>query len=722
MTQVRNDGRGNRRTVRQVDGRFPAYGSALAVATSILAMACGGGPGEPTVPPPPPPPPPPPAIISVTLSPPTLTLDIGATGQLAVVVATSAGPVANPTVTWRSTAPAVATVAAAGANATVTGVTAGAARIVATSGTLADTTDVTVNAGGPPAFPTFDWRVIGATSTVGARGSDRWVAMTTAKAYGSTDGAAWRPPLTLGAWGPSDALWNGTRFVAIGAGGVRASDDGNAWTAAIGIGQAPGTATGKFSVAWTGAIHVASDAGRLYTSSDGLTWQLLTTAPAGAVTDLIWTGTLLAGNTGGVITTGVVVSADTGRTWAASPGLSGDLQSAGLYWDGTRFLKWRGRNLGTSPNGLAWTETPTTINWPVSGPAGVSAPIEDLTFNGTKYYALAHRTLSGVVIDGGAILESADGFTWTELDTSIHGSLKTFASGPGGSLMAFGGATLQTADGSSWAMRMVDFRGGQWPVTWSIDRWLALEPRALLVSLDGVTWRRYAFDLTSTPWAATWTGSVYVVGGDQGRVITSPDGLLWTARSVGMSDNVRDLIWAGGRLVALGQQGSVTSSTDGSTWSPRAVATRQFTDLEWTGTRYVIAAGDLTYVSADALTWQASAATPSPVSRIVWNGSELRGFNHFRVSRSTDGLSWTLEGDIDAIGNQLKLESAAWLGDVYVSCQTLSSNLLYSADLRHWFPAPTPEPLTAPCNALGWNGTDLLTEIGFGLSRGIRTN
>ncbi len=85
-------------------------------AVTVGLTSCGGGPSEP-----PPPPPPPPPTIAVT--PPTLNLTVGQTGQLAASVTGS-----TASVSWATSAAAVATVDQTGL---VTAVTPGTATITA---------------------------------------------------------------------------------------------------------------------------------------------------------------------------------------------------------------------------------------------------------------------------------------------------------------------------------------------------------------------------------------------------------------------------------------------------------------------------------------------------------------------------------------------------------------------------------------------------------------
>lgn len=122
---------------------FPILRSGVAVVSLFAALAIVGckevAPG-PT--PPPPPPPPPPTVAVVQLTPVTATLDIGARATLTATTRDAGGNLlAGRTITWNSSAPAVATVAAG----VVTAVSQGNATITASSEGKSATASITVN-------------------------------------------------------------------------------------------------------------------------------------------------------------------------------------------------------------------------------------------------------------------------------------------------------------------------------------------------------------------------------------------------------------------------------------------------------------------------------------------------------------------------------------------------------------------------------------------------
>ena len=117
-------------------------------ALMALVLGCGGGGSSTT--PPPPPPPPPPTVESLTIPGMPQTVEVGAQVQLSVVARNASGAVVNnPVLAWSSTAPAVATVTAAGGR--ITALSQGQATIRVTGAGKQAEASVTVTAPTPTA-------------------------------------------------------------------------------------------------------------------------------------------------------------------------------------------------------------------------------------------------------------------------------------------------------------------------------------------------------------------------------------------------------------------------------------------------------------------------------------------------------------------------------------------------------------------------------------------
>jgi uncharacterized protein YjdB len=132
-------------------GLVTAVSGGTATITAADGTVTGTSAITVTVPPPPPPAEPAPTTASVEVTPAATSIVVGATAPLTATARDAAGA-ARPgrTFTWQSSAPAVATVDAAG---TVTAVSAGSATITATADGVNGTAAVTVTAP-PPSTPT----------------------------------------------------------------------------------------------------------------------------------------------------------------------------------------------------------------------------------------------------------------------------------------------------------------------------------------------------------------------------------------------------------------------------------------------------------------------------------------------------------------------------------------------------------------------------------------
>jgi hypothetical protein len=139
--------------------------------------------------------------------------------------------------------------------------------------------------------------------------------------------------------------------------------------------------------------------------------------------------------------------------------------------------------------------------------------------------------------------------------------------------------------------------------------------------------------------AVIWTGSLFVVGGLNGTILTSPDGITWTARVSLTTNEIKGLAFPGSRLVGVINTGEVVTSTDGITWAiqPSATSSRLI-GVTWMGSMFV-AVGDLGTIvtSPDGLTWTDHSVGEAPFALIAGND--------VAVSLSIDsGATWQVLG------------------------------------------------------------------------------
>lgn len=238
---------------------FPALRLALVVAVS----ACGGA-GEPAAPTPPPPQPPPPAAIaSITVSPSSVPLLVGATVNLSATPRDNAGnPLSGREITWSSSAVQVATVDGTGR---VTGVTPGAATITATSGGQQGSASITVSA--PPPAPVASVQVSAPAGPLVAEQTATLVATLRDVANTALTGRS----IAWSSSAPSVADVNANGVVTARAPGnasITATSEGVAGTVALRVidGGMVGAAGGTLT-AFGGTISVAIPPGALPTAT-----------------------------------------------------------------------------------------------------------------------------------------------------------------------------------------------------------------------------------------------------------------------------------------------------------------------------------------------------------------------------------------------------------------------------------------------------------------------
>jgi hypothetical protein len=157
--------------------------------------------------------------------------------------------------------------------------------------------------------------------------------------------------------------------------------------------------------------------------------------------------------------------------------------------------------------------------------------------------------------EGGAILTSPDGVTWTSRNPGIEVNLRGVTYGNGSFVVVGGGGTILTSpDGITWTSR---------------------NP-GIPVNLHGVTYGN---------------GSFVAVGGG-GTILTSPDGITWISRNPETTLDLVEVTYGNGSFVAVGDSpatadgkardtspcslpastiGVLLTSLDGVAWMPKDV-------------------------------------------------------------------------------------------------------------------------------------------------------
>jgi hypothetical protein len=330
--------------------------------------------------------------------------------------------VASPTVTWSSLNPAVATVNATGV---VTGVGAGQATIVATSGGIKGTALVTVIAAAAPT-PVNLW----AAAVTGAQGSYQhmygaWGASASDVFAVGTSGTVWRFNGTswgstfVGTWTDLRGVWGtaATDVFAVGYGGSIFHFDGTSWTAMV-----SGTSSALYAV-WGSSskdVYAVGEYGMIV-HYDGTAWSTIPGIPLytfysiwgsssadvyaasgsglmhfngtawSAVAGAEWAYGVWGTSSSSVYTAGGSLRSFNGSTWSTMTGSSG----AQALWGSSpsEILAVRSSGQVASWNGTTWSSFATVSDRDLNGVWGTAT--SDVYATGTNW-----TLSSGVILRG----------------------------------------------------------------------------------------------------------------------------------------------------------------------------------------------------------------------------------------------------------------------------------------------------------------------------------
>lgn len=88
------------------------------------------------------------------------------------------------------------------------------------------------------------------------------------------------------------------------------------------------------------------------------------------------------------------------------------------------------------------------------------------------------------------------------------------------------------------------------------------------ISYDGTNWSGDILHGASGDlYAGSENGSLVVIVGSGGKILTSPDLFNWTSRTSGVAFNIRDIAYNGTEFIAVGDSSQMIRSSDGITWT-----------------------------------------------------------------------------------------------------------------------------------------------------------
>jgi hypothetical protein len=280
-------------------------------------------------------------------------------------------------------------------------------------------------------------------------------------------------------------------------------------------------------------------------------------------------------------------------TWSAGAALSAqDLHGVAYGVPAVNTLTSRVVNLGSSGvfvaagnNGLLFSGLVSSIDgsitWAPSSSIQTSANLNALTFNNGKFLAVGN---------GGAILLSTDGTTWTPETSGTTNDLYAVSdNGTGFIAIGANGTLLTSSDGATWGARNSGTTQTLYGITYGNATYVAVGAAGTLItSTDGISWQTQqtpsflpdlkgvAFGFPQLAYVQTpqnaytfqnLPAATFVAVGVNGTLLTSPDGVTWTTQNP-VSTTALNAVTYGHQFIAVGDGGGIFTSIDGMTWLP----------------------------------------------------------------------------------------------------------------------------------------------------------
>jgi hypothetical protein len=146
--------------------------------------------------------------------------------------------------------------------------------------------------------------------------------------------------------------------------------------------------------------------------------------------------------------------------------------------------------------------------------------------------------------------------------------------------------------------------------------------------------------------AVASNGSLYVVVGSSGNIITSTNGSTWNSTISGTTQNLQDVAYGGGYFVAVGANGTVIYSSNGTVWQPSgAVSYTNINAIVYASSKFVLVTelGEV-FTSNNGITWASqTTGVTNPLYAIAYgNGKFVAGGYNGQIITSPDAITWTV--------------------------------------------------------------------------------
>ncbi len=345
----------------------------------------------------------------------------------------------------------------------------------------------------------------------------------------------------------SGIAWNGSRFAAVGFTTayykeILTSTDGITWDTV-----SSGVMEGLFDVASNGSIFVAVGVvGTVITSSDGVSWKKSSSGIARNLFDIASNGFIMVAVGGD----GQVAASLEGTIWLPESSLI--VSYARVVSNGQQFL-------ASSDNGLS-ISADEGMNWkPDNNASTVYYQGSDMVWAGTKYVAVG---------TGKKMATSVDGVTWTPCSSQVAARLSAVAWN-GTQIVAVGdsGTIISSTDGVSWANHSLVTVANLHCIVWAGTKFVVSGTNTAVdtvwTSPDGAVWTKNNPG-TSVLTKMIWSGKqIVALSPAAGRIYSSRDGSNWSVRASGGSlSSANSIIWSGSLFVLVGGSGLIMTAPE----------------------------------------------------------------------------------------------------------------------------------------------------------------
>jgi hypothetical protein len=519
----------------------------------------------------------------------------------------------------------------------------------------------------------------------------------------SADGRGWEestspeaPPFNE--W--SDICYGNGRFVVVGGnhqvGAIATSTDGISWQAIeageLGMLRSVSFGNGRFAAVGEHGV---------FGSADGLDWRKETSTPV--LANLVYGNGMWLGTDGN----GRSYRSEDLVSWTGSwsfPNFPLSRDQRGIAFGNGRFVIAGGyheQGGGTSSSVIEWsTDGAVWLTGTTEDEDGMWGVQTDVAFANGCFVAVGASTQD---VGYRSLRRSTDGTVWTRGTINFPHTVAGYLTGVAGRdgkpfvAVSTSGEILISPDGLAWELAADEPREYFTRLHSANGRHVALAGqqgfiggplgRALVfTSNDGFHWTPRPPALDEYGSGLAYGNGLWVITGDNGRILTSTDTVTWTDHSLPATTNdLRHLAFGNGRFVALSYaRDRIYHSTDGSSWT---MVDQPFGDgpgagganaIEFLNGRFrVVGNAGLVACSNDGLVWQSKTIHPSADFQSVAFGKGrlvLGGYDHYAVA---DG-----EGAFTVIAEEG--DSIAPAGILYQAGWFVSSDLRVSRDGVHW--------------------------------------